>query len=67
LAVEQDKILFRNRRGDTLSGIAAQEYLDPAQWRPIALANDLDDPLRLPVGRPIRVPRLPLPSRQRTP
>ena len=47
------------RRGDSLSGIAAEEYLDPAKWRPIALANDIDDPLRLSVGRPLTVPKLP--------
>ena len=48
------------RRGDTLSTIAADEYGDPEMWRPIAAANDLDDPLRLPVGRSLTVPRLPL-------
>ena len=48
------------RRGDSLSGIAAQEYLDPAQWRPIAIANGIDDPLRIPPGRPLAIPRLPL-------
>lgn len=48
------------RRGDTLSVLAADEYGDPAVWRPIAEANDIDDPLRLPVGRALTVPRLPL-------
>ena len=54
------------RHGDTLSGIAAEEYLDAAGWRPIALANDIDDPLRLPVGRSITVPMVPLYSRRTT-
>jgi nucleoid-associated protein YgaU len=47
------------RRGDTLSAIASEEYLDPRMWRPIAVANDIDDPLSLPVGRAVTVPRLP--------
>jgi nucleoid-associated protein YgaU len=48
------------RRGDTLSSIAAEEYLDPAKWRPIAVANSIDDPLRLAAGRSFTVPKLPL-------
>jgi hypothetical protein len=48
------------RRGDTLSSIAAEEYLDPAKWRPIALANGIEDPLRVTPGRALVVPRLPL-------
>ena len=48
------------RRGDTLSSIAAEEYLDPAMWRPIAIANGIEDPLRVTPGRALLVPRLPL-------
>jgi nucleoid-associated protein YgaU len=44
------------RRGDTLSGIAALEYDDPAQWRPIALANGIVDPRRLEPGRVLTIP-----------
>lgn len=51
------------RRGDTLSGLAADEYLDPGLWRPIAVANDIDDPLRLPPGSRVVVPKLPLKRR----
>jgi nucleoid-associated protein YgaU len=47
------------RRGDTLSGIAAAEYDDPAQWRPIARANGIVDPRRLEPGRVLTVPVLP--------
>lgn len=47
------------KRGDTLSSIAAEEYLNPALWRPIGLANGIDDPLRLEPGRALLVPRLP--------
>jgi nucleoid-associated protein YgaU len=47
------------RRGDTLSGIAAQCYDDPALWRPIARANGIDDPLDLRPGQALAIPVLP--------
>jgi hypothetical protein len=46
-------------QGETLSGIAARYYEDPRLWRPIALANDLDDPRAAVAGQPLRVPSLP--------
>jgi hypothetical protein len=45
--------------GETLSAIAGELYGNPGLWRPIALANQLEDPRRLPVGRSLRVPPLP--------
>lgn len=42
--------------GDTLAGIAFSHCGDPARWREIALLNELDDPLRLPVGSHLTVP-----------
>ena len=48
------------RRGDSLSAIAAEEYRDPGMWRPIAVANGIDDPLRIRPGRRLSIPRLPL-------
>jgi hypothetical protein len=44
------------RRGDTLSNIAADKYGDPAQWRPIAEANGMDDPLGLEPGQVLVIP-----------
>ncbi len=44
------------KRGDSLSGIAAAVYGDPAQWRAIAEANDIDDPRRLLVGQRLTIP-----------
>jgi hypothetical protein len=44
------------RRGDTLPLIAHQEYQDPAQWRRIAVANDIPDPQDLAPGQVILVP-----------
>jgi hypothetical protein len=46
------------RAGDRLSSIAAEEYGDPAKWRPIADANNLDDPRRLEPGRLLMIPAL---------
>jgi nucleoid-associated protein YgaU len=45
--------------GETLSAIAARVYDDPLVWRPIALANGLDDPRVLTVGQQLTVPKLP--------
>jgi len=46
------------KSGDTLQGIAAQEYGDPRKWRPIAEANNINNPLALPVGQGIVIPTL---------
>lgn len=45
-------------RGETLSGLAAHYYQRPGDWRPIALANGIEDPRRLTVGLPLRVPAI---------
>lgn len=42
--------------GETLSGLAAAYLGDPALWRDIARANDLDDPFDLQAGLPLVVP-----------
>jgi nucleoid-associated protein YgaU len=46
------------RTGDRIDNIAAEEYGDPAKWRPIAEANDLDDPSQLEPGHVLIIPRL---------
>jgi nucleoid-associated protein YgaU len=45
--------------GDTLSAIAARVYDNPQLWRPIAIANDIEDPRRLATGQRLRIPALP--------
>jgi hypothetical protein len=45
--------------GETLSAIANAHYGDPLTWRPIALANRLDDPRSIHIGQMLRVPSLP--------
>ncbi len=42
--------------GETLTGLAADVLGDPAQWRAIAEANDIDDPLTIPAGTAITIP-----------
>jgi hypothetical protein len=46
------------RAGDTLERIAAEEYDDPGQWRVIARASGIDDPLALSPGRRLTIPAL---------
>jgi Contractile injection system tube protein/LysM domain len=46
------------RAGDTLQRIAAEEYGDPRQWRVIARASEIDDPLALRPGQRLTVPAL---------
>jgi hypothetical protein len=43
---------------DTLAGIANRYYQRPADWRPIAGRNGIDDPRRLAIGLVLEVPRL---------
>ncbi len=44
--------------GDTLASIAHRELGSPARWRDIARVNDIDDPMRLPVGGHVLIPTL---------
>lgn len=46
------------KRGDSLTGIAAESYGDPSLWRLIADANRLDDPRRLEVGSILHIPKI---------
>ena len=44
------------QRTETLSGIAAQYYERPGEWRPLAEENEIEDPRRLVPGAFITVP-----------
>lgn len=44
------------RAGDSLASIAWREYGDPADWRTIAQANGIDDPMRLRIGAELFIP-----------
>jgi LysM repeat protein len=45
--------------GDTLSGIAARFYDDAQLWRPLAIANNIDDPRSIVPGQALSIPSLP--------
>jgi LysM repeat protein len=42
--------------GDSLPSIAHREYGDPALWRAVAEANEIDDPMRLWPGQRLLIP-----------
>jgi len=44
--------------GDSLQSVAYRVYGDPTRWRPIAEANGIDDPMRLPGGTELAIPAL---------
>ena len=44
---------------ETLSGIAGSLYENPQMWRPIAIANGIDDPRSIETGQSLRIPSLP--------
>ena len=46
------------KAGDTLWGMASQEYNDPAKWKLIASVNNIDDPLNISVGLELTIPPL---------
>ena len=46
------------KRGDTLTSIAAEEYLNPKLWRCIAVENEIDDPRLLKPGTSLLLPTL---------
>jgi hypothetical protein len=44
------------QRGDTLQAIAFREYDNPSEWRRIAEANSVDDPMSIEPGTKLLVP-----------
>jgi LysM repeat protein len=46
------------KQGDTLAWIASKEYGNPGEWRIIADANGIDDPMNLTVGQELLIPPL---------
>jgi len=46
------------REGETLSSLSAREYADPAKWREIADANNIEDPLNVRPGTILKLPPL---------
>lgn len=50
------------QRGQRLDQLAAAEYGDPAHWRLIAAANEVDDPRHLQPGTMLQLPPLKAPT-----
>jgi nucleoid-associated protein YgaU len=50
------------QRYDTLQSVAADEYGDPARWRPIATANGIVNPRALVPGTTLTIPKLTTPN-----
>jgi len=48
--------LYTVRRGDTLQGIAMNEYDDPREWRRIADSNSISDPMGVRPGTKLLIP-----------
>jgi LysM repeat protein len=46
-------------QGETLNDIATRHYSKPETWRPIAIANGLEDPREISPGQSLLVPALP--------
>ena len=44
------------KSGDRIDTIAAEEYGDPAKWRLIAEANDMEDPANIGAGQDDHAP-----------
>lgn len=47
------------KQGENVSDIAGRLYEDPALWRAIAMANEVDNPRALTTGQSLAVPPLP--------
>lgn len=48
--------VHRTVAGDSLASVAYAEYGDPTAWRPLAVFNGIDDPLRVPSGTVLLLP-----------
>ena len=46
-------------QGEKLTDLAVRFYQNPQLWRPIALANGIDDPRRISAGQRLIIPSLP--------
>ena len=44
------------KRGQTLADVASDEYDNPAEWRRVARANGIDDPMSVLPGTKLIVP-----------
>ncbi|HRH73579.1 MAG TPA: LysM peptidoglycan-binding domain-containing protein, partial [Zoogloea sp.] len=50
------EIVYTTRAGDTLIGLERQYLSAPFGWRGLKALNRIGNPMRLPVGTPLRIP-----------
>lgn len=50
------EIIHTARAGDTLIGIEREYLAPPYRWRGLKTLNHVDNPMRIPVGTPLRIP-----------
>ena len=50
------EVIYTTRAGDTLIGLERQFLAAPFGWKGLKLHNRLVDPMRIPVGAPLRIP-----------
>jgi hypothetical protein len=50
--------VHRVQPGETLDRISARYYGDPTRWRPLAVANGIEDPLSIKPGSLLSIPAL---------
>lgn len=50
--------VYTVKSGDTLSGIAAQNWKDPSRWREIADSNPIDNPRQIEAGQTLLIPAI---------
>lgn len=56
-AATQDEYPYTTQSHDTLIGLSHRLLKDPTQWRALKTRNAIADPLRIPIGHLILIPR----------
>jgi hypothetical protein len=51
-----DDFVYYCQRGETLIQIGRRLLVRPGRWREVQLRNGIADPLRIPLGTPLRIP-----------
>jgi hypothetical protein len=51
-----DDLVYIARKGDTLIGLGKRLLIDPRTWPQIQRLNRIEEPRRIPIGTPIRIP-----------
>jgi hypothetical protein len=55
-AVAEDDLVYIVRKGDTLIGLGRRLLVDPRRWPELQRLNRIQEPRRIPIGTPMRIP-----------